>query len=170
MEKMPQPGDYHPFYQGYIDKTGNLNIAEQLTHQRDRIAEMWKKGMDLNYRYQSDKWSLREVWIHMIDAETIFSYRAMAISRGETQSLPSYDHEIYMKNDFSHVDAALLQDVYLQTRKLTLLSWHLMSETMKERRGMVMNQPVTVMALFHIIAGHESHHIQILKQRYGIEI
>ena len=170
MEKKHQHGDYHPFYQDYIDKTGNLSVAEQLSRQRDRISEAWKKGMDLDYRYQPDKWSLREVWIHMIDAETIFAYRALAVSRGETQSLPSYDQDLYMKNDFSHVHAALIQDLYFQTRKLTLLSWASMSAAMKERRGMVMNHPVTVMALFDIIAGHESHHIQILKQRYGIEL
>ena len=36
------------------------------------------------------------------------------------------------------------------------------------RRGTANGQPMSVRALGHVIAGHEAHHVAILRERYGL--
>ncbi|HMQ07487.1 MAG TPA: DinB family protein [Saprospiraceae bacterium] len=166
----PAKDEYHPFYQNYIDKVTGRSVIQQLKTQRDRMIHTIAKIQNMDFSYAPGKWTIRELLVHLLDAEMIFVYRALVVSRGETQPLISYDQEIYNANDFSHMDRLYINEMYKSVRNTTLLFFENLKEDHSVRRGTVMGNVISVRALAHIIAGHERHHMDILTVRYGIDL
>jgi hypothetical protein len=85
----PQPGDYAPFYQPYLDATAPIEDAhELLARQSDVLAYMttWPEEKAA-HRYADGKWSVTQVVGHMADTERVFAYRLLRIARADTTPL-----------------------------------------------------------------------------------
>ncbi|HHY2676001.1 DinB family protein [Bacillus toyonensis] len=114
-----------------------------------------------HFRYAPNKWSIKEVIGHIVDTERIMAYRLLSIARGETAELPGYNDDMYV------LRAA--QDLLENLTVVRQSTVHLLKSLDKEawlQRGIANNSEVTVLALANIIAGHELHHHQIIKERY----
>ncbi len=164
----PSENDYGSFYSGYIQNvTGDVFIAleDQLQSTNNFLKAIPESKH--NFRYAEGKWSIKELVGHLIDAERIFSYRALAISRGEKQHLPGWDEKTYtVKGDFYKRKLSDLTEELRLLREANLLQFRNFSEEMLKQRGIASNYEVTVLALLFILAGHEAHHLKILKERY----
>ena len=97
----PDPSEYAPHFQGYIDHAANADdVCAALETQPNELRTL-VGGLDTaraGYRYAEGKWSIREVIGHVTDSERVFGYRAMCIARGDTQSLPGFDENVYAAN------------------------------------------------------------------------
>ena len=119
------------------------------------------------YSYDSGKWTVKQVIGHMIDMERIFSYRALSFARGETTSLPGYDHNEYVeKANFNSQSIEQLQKQFQTERESTIQLFSSFTDEMLMRGGTASENPFTVRSLGFIIAGHEQHHLKILRERY----
>jgi DinB family protein len=164
--------EYGPPYARYIDRvagSGDLLalLERQGTENQERLrAVPESRG---GFRYAPGKWSVKEVVLHLADAERIMAYRALRIGRGDATPLPGFDEEAYAP--LSGADAQPLHallDEWADVRRATLsLFRHLPAEAWT-RRGTASGFPVTVRALAAIIAGHERHHLHTLEERYGL--
>ena len=168
---MPRPteNDYAPYYKDYINYIEGDNIIKILRDQLSRTVKLVKsipeeKG---NYAYAKGKWSIKEVLGHITDSERIFAYRALCIARGEEKSLPGFEQDDYVREgNFNNRTLASLIDEFMQLRKSNIDLFTSFSEDALNRRGLANNYEVTVRAFLFIIAGHEFHHINILKEKY----
>lgn len=124
-------------------------------------VDIWKK------RYAPGKWSVAEVLLHLMDSERIFAYRALRLGRGDTTPLPGFEQDDYVPHsDADKRTAASIVEEYLAIRNATI---ELLKNFTPERwsgRGLASGHEVTVRALAFIIAGHEAHHLQIIRERY----
>jgi len=164
----PSEGDYASFYTGYV-KNVTQDVLVQLRNQLSETNKLLNSITEEKalYAYAEGKWSIKEVVGHLIDAERIFSYRALAISRGESQSLPSWDEEIYTPGgNFNKRKLSDLAEELKLLRQANLLHFRNFNAEMLKRRGVANNLEITVLALLFIIAGHEAHHLKILRERY----
>lgn len=164
----PQPTDYASFYQPYIDKVGNNNMLNELTQAQQQFAQFLARISDQQaiQRYQPDKWSIKEIVQHLIDTERIFAYRALSIAR-KPQSCASFDQNEYVLT--SNADYRNWTDLTNELKTLrssTLQLFNSFNETMLSHRGSMSDSPVTVNAIGYIIAGHQIHHNQVIKERY----
>jgi len=164
----PSKNDYAPFYEGYVQNISDdviKALEDQLVttnHFLKSITE--EKAM---YAYAERKWTIKEVVGHLIDSERIFSYRALAISRGEKQPLPGWDEKVYTgRGDFNKRKLSDLAEELRLLREANLLQFRNFSDEMLKQRGVASNYEVTVLAILFIIAGHEAHHLKILRERY----
>jgi uncharacterized damage-inducible protein DinB len=165
----PSENDYAQYYNSYVKNVIEENVLVQLKNQLNETNKLLKSISEEKsfYAYAEGKWSIKELVGHLIDAERIFSYRAVAISRGETQPLPGWDEKIYTgKGDFNKRKLLDLAEELRLLREANLLQFRNFSEEMLKQRGVASNYEVTVLALLFIIAGHEAHHLKILKERY----
>ena len=48
-----------------------------------------------DYRYAEGKWTIKEVLQHIIDAERVFSYRALRFARKDSTPLPGFDENLF---------------------------------------------------------------------------
>jgi len=123
----------------------------------------------LLYTYDTGKWTIKETLVHLIDDERIYGYRALCIARNENQILPGFDQDSYVF--YSNANQRTIIDIfdeYASVRMATLQLFNNLPEDALLRRGYADHSRVSVRALVYHIAGHELHHLEILKGRYGI--
>ena len=165
----PEPGEYAPYYEKYISLIADGDILTTLDAQRRQTLLLLsgKDEEDGNFRYAPDKWSVKEVLGHVCDAERIFAYRALRISRGDETPLASFEQDSYVKNGpFGRVSLEEIVEDYIAVRRATLTLLRNLDEAAWMRRGTASNNPVSVRALAYMIAGHEVHHRWILEEKY----
>ena len=121
------------------------------------------------YRYAADKWSVTEVVGHLCDAERIFGYRALCFARGDETPLPGFDEAAYMPNaGFERRGLADVLDELRVLRESTVILFRGLDEAAGRRRGVANDNPMSARAAAYVIAGHERHHVGVLRTRYGI--
>lgn len=165
----PDKNDYAPFYAGYVDALEGDNGIDILVSQSTATQELLNSFSEAkgNYAYAVGKWTVKEVVGHLIDAERIFAYRALCIARGEKKSLPGYEQNDYVSTgNFNTRQLFDLNYEFRLLRESNILMFKGFDEFMLNQRGIANEKEVTVRALLFIIAGHEKHHMKILKERY----
>jgi hypothetical protein len=165
----PQTNEYAPYYEKYVSLVPEGDVAETLSRQgEETLALLQGIGEDrAGHRYEPGKWSIKQVVGHIVDTERIFSYRALAIARGERQPLPGMEQDEYMAGaDFDSRTLADLAEEFSHVRRANVLMFRNLDAAAWTRRGTASDNEVTVRALAYIIAGHEAHHVRILRERY----
>ena len=165
----PASSEYVHFYAKYVglvDKGNIINILNSQMHEMYSLLSTIP-GDKAYFSYAPGKWTLKEVVGHMIETERVFSYRVLAISRGEQQALPGMDQDEYIKeNNYNSRTLANLSNEYLALRVSTIHLLSNMTKAMIAKKGTASGAEVTVRALAFIIAGHELHHRNIIKEKY----
>ncbi|PYQ60634.1 MAG: DinB family protein [Acidobacteria bacterium] len=158
-------------YQRYVDLVPESDIVAALDEQGRKTASLLRSIDDekASFRYAPDKWSVKGVVGHFTDAERIFTYRALAIARGEKKSLPGYDENAYATAaDFDRRSMRNLVDDYEAVRRSTVAFFKSLSEEAWSRSGVANDAAVDVRGLAYITIGHERHHLRVLRDRYGV--
>lgn len=165
----PDSTEYAPFYADYIARVPDGDVVailrdegRELVTTLDAIPE--SRG---GHRYADGKWSVRQVVGHIIDAERIFTYRALRLARGDATPLPSFAENDYAQTAGS--DARTLADLVAELRAVRESTARLFASLPEDawpRRGMVSGREVSVRALAYITAGHARHHLTILREQY----
>lgn len=167
----PADTDYASFYAGYVSLVPEddvLSVIETQSSETQRLISSLDEQR-ATHRYAEGKWSVKEVIGHLTDGERVFGYRAMCIARGETSSLPGFDENEYMK--YANFDSWRLGDLaesYALVRRSNIVMFRNFDDEAWNRRGVANNTPVTVRALAYVIAGHERHHLKVLRERYRV--
>lgn len=169
MISKPQPGEYAEWSAGYIAKVPNGPILEILEYLRDSTYSFFSRmtAEQADYTYQEGKWTIKENLAHMIDAERVFSFRAFCFSRGEQQPLPGFSQDDYMRH--ANIEEHTIQDLaheFKVVRESSLYVYRSLTDEQAMLIGTASNHPVSVRALVYMTAGHELHHLDILKERY----
>jgi hypothetical protein len=169
MKAKPAMDEYAPYYSKYTSLVPEGDIVATLTQQVDATLVLLRGLPEEqgSYRYAPEKWSIKELVGHVIDTERIFAYRALRIARGDTTPLPGFEQDGYITN--GNFDGRQLSDLaseFETVRQSTLFLLKHLNDEAWLRRGVVSENEVSVRALAHIIAGHELHHLEILRSRY----
>jgi DinB superfamily len=165
----PQTGEYNTYYQKYIDLAPEEDVVKALEAQgRDTAALLGSlTDAQAGYRYETGKWSVKQVAGHIIDAERIFAYRVLCIARGETQPLPGFDQDPFVANGgFDDRTISDLVEELVTVRRSNVIMMRALSEEAWRRMGTASDSPVSSRALAYGILGHERHHLGILRERY----
>lgn len=161
--------EYGEYYADYILKGRLLAEKMDLLQHGSGIVRLLKDipAEKHDYRYAPDKWSIKEIVGHLIDTERIFAYRALAIARGEKESLPGYDHEVYQRS--SNAGVRPMEDLLEELISVRVSTHHMFqsfSEKALARLGTANGGPMSVRAIYLIMYGPSMHHMIILKERY----
>ncbi len=176
--KIPKPEktEYPGYSQPYFDLvTTQDDILRELHDNFFKIKKfIYSLPADkLQYRYDTGKWTIPEILVHLVDDERIFAYRALRFSRNDHTPLHSFEENSYAVH--SRANERSLDSIfeeYQAVRLSTLSLFQYLPEESLLRRGSqvdpdgtILNER-TVRALLYHIAGHELHHIKIIMERY----
>lgn len=119
------------------------------------------------YAYDEGKWTIKEVLLHLMDAERIFAYRALRFSRNDKTELQGFDENYYVPESFANSRTMTdLLDEYKKTRQSNLAMFSSFSQDVLARIGIANGSAMSVRALGFTIVGHEKHHCEVVKNRY----
>lgn len=168
---MPRPdlSRVPSFYHRYINHVEENDVMPALEKQTSGFLQFLAgiPSDKRSYRYGPDKWTIQEVLQHIIDAERIFAYRALCFARKDETSLPSFDENDYADNSkASKRSWDDMVDEFKTVRHANEILFRSFDNEQLETTGIANNNPVYVMAIGFIMAGHVRHHWKILEERY----
>lgn len=170
LQERPGSGEFGDFYAGYISEVpAGADILKALEAGERETASAFTvfNEADGGFRYAEGKWSVREVAQHLADTERVMSYRALRFSRGDSTALPGFDENRWTpESGAERQTLRSLVDELQAVRRATIAQVRSLSANQWTRTGIASNAPVSVRALFWIIAGHEQHHLKVLDDRY----
>lgn len=157
------------FYKNYVKQIEETDLLQALRISGHRALELVHSIPEekADYRYAEGKWSIRELLCHMIDAERIFSYRALRFARNDKTPLAGFEEKEYAPE--ANASGRSLQKIASEMahlRSATIDLFEGFTPEMLIRKGIANKNELSVVALGFIIAGHETHHCNVLKERY----
>ena len=165
-----QPNEYAPFYANYISQVSDeYTLQEELEISLHRFIKFVQDiPLDkFDYRYAEGKWTIKDIILHLIDAERIFAYRALRFARNDKTDLPGFEENDYV--DEASANSRSIMDLLTElsaVRHSTLLLFKSFNEDKLLQIGTANNNQMSVRALGFIIIGHQNHHQRIFEERY----
>ena len=165
----PEPSEHAPYYARYVDLVPDGPIVDLLRGQIRDTLDLIRGLPDskADHAYAPGKWTIRQVVGHVADAERVFSYRALRFGRRDDTQLPGFEENDYAREGgFGARALRHLADELEAVRRATVLLFEGFDDGAWLRKGVASSNPVSVRALAYIIAGHERHHVKVLRERY----
>jgi uncharacterized damage-inducible protein DinB len=161
--------EYNPYYKAYIDMASDEDILKGLKlNLVSTVHFLSTIPLDKHdYAYAEGKWTIKEILLHIMDTERIFTYRALRIARSDSTPLPGFDQDKYVVNSKSTARSmdSLIEE-YEAIRYATLALYKSFDTECLRLIGKASASSISVRALGYIITGHENHHYQIIKEHY----
>jgi uncharacterized damage-inducible protein DinB len=167
--KRPDPSEFFEYYGHYVDLVPDGDVFVTLAAQMQQTLDVLA-GVDpelANYRYAPEKWSVKEVIGHVIDAERVFGYRALHFARRDPAPLPSMEQEDWARaSNAANRSIQSLAGEFELVRRSHIALFKSLDEESSTLRGTASGYEFTVRTFPYLMAGHEIHHRQVLLERY----
>lgn len=165
-----QTGEYTPHNEGYLNKVNkDYDLIESFTRSQAMVSAFFKAIPEdkLTYRYAEGKWSILEVFQHLIDTERVFVYRCFRIARRDETALAGFDQDVYITPSLANEKSMTqLLEEYHATRNASISLLKSLTDADLCFIGNANGGPLSARAAAFMIPGHEIWHIDILKERY----
>jgi hypothetical protein len=165
----PAETEYASYYGRYVAMVTDPDVAAALEHQLKSTLALLETISEetANYRYEPGKWSIKQLVGHIADTERIFAHRALRFARNDKTELPGFDENAYAANAiFENLPLSSVIEEYAAVRQASIVFFKHLDKDAWNRWGVANKNDVTVRAIAFMIAGHELHHVEILKTRY----
>ena len=168
----PDATEFAPFYAGYVGKVSPIGpraLLEQQIGDFEKLRSLPEEKA--NHRYAAGKWTVKEVLGHLSDAERVFGYRLTRSARGDKTPLSGFDENAWAKTA-PHGKRKMTDviDEMIAVRRATLMLVDSLDESTLSNVGLANNNSVSARAICWIMAGHTKHHLDILREKYGVAI
>lgn len=169
MLQRPPSDEYTSYHGTYITKVPDGDVRQHLRRQLHELMATLSGVSDdqAAVGYGPGKWTLKEMLLHVIDAERVFSYRLLRVARGDATPLPGFEQDDWVPH--SRANSRTLPSLLVEfaaVRAATLALVESLDDAAWARRGTASGHPTSARALAYIIAGHDLHHQAILRERY----
>jgi hypothetical protein len=170
--KRPAAGELPKNYQHYVELVKGDDIIRELRSQVMAIQAVIStipEEME-DHAYADGKWTIKEVIGHIIDTERVLGYRAMRFARKDKTPLPGYDENWYVANSkFGQQTLYSLAHEFAIVREANLAMFKTWGEEELSQTGVANGLEVSVRSILFMIAGHATHHLNVIRERYLTE-
>ncbi|WP_421762780.1 DinB family protein [Ekhidna sp.] len=164
VQKVPE------FYRGYIKAAGEGELVPLLLKSGDDFIHFCRGISEQQglYKYAPDKWSIKDIILHLTDSERVFAYRALRFARNDKTELSGFDQNLFVPE--ANADGRTIHNLlseFTNVRAATVDLFSSFSEEVRQRSGIASGVEMTVEMLGYIISGHLKHHLNIIHERYS---
>ena len=157
------------FFDRYINQVQEENIFDAFEASNkaldrlniENLKEIGKKT------YAPNKWTIHEIFQHIIDNERIQAYRALRIARKDATVLPGYDENVLAAYSFAndrHLDEIINE--LKAVRHSNIILFKSINPELLTHNGICFNTKISALALGFVIIGHQTHHLQVITEKY----
>tara|TARA_R110001592_G_C12811209_1_gene718039 strand:- start:183 stop:695 length:513 start_codon:yes stop_codon:yes gene_type:complete len=161
--------NFAEYFNHYVNLANDIDVISGLKNTYKTTKELVSGITDeqANTAYAEGKWTIKELLVHMIDTERIFCDRALRFARNDKQDLPGFDHdEFVLGSEANDRTLKSIMKEYKAIRKSTIALFKNFSPAMLEKSGTANKNELTVLSIGFIITGHETHHRNVLLEKY----
>jgi hypothetical protein len=157
------------YFDTYVNKIDNIELMDALKQSITELDVLDFTALEklADYAYAEGKWTIKDVFQHVIDTERIMAYRALRFARNDDTQLPGFDENLFAKN--ANTKKRSLRSLILELKtvhKSSMAMFKSFDKKALKRSGIMFNSEVSVLAIGFIVAGHQKHHLQVIKERY----
>ena len=169
MLSRPNADEYFEYYGKYIARVPDGDVRDHMRTQLSETISLLSGVADAKAEkaYAAGKWTLKEALLHMSDAERVFGYRMLRIARGDATPLPGFEQDEWVPH--SCANKRLMANLVMEFAAVRASTLALMDSLSPEawlRKGTASGHSISARALAYIAAGHERHHLTIIRERY----
>ena len=165
-----QPAEYNEYFSRYISLVSdNTDLKKGYENDKKMVIDFFLAipKDKLEYLYQPDKWTIKELLQHIIDTERIFMYRFLRIARNDKTPLAGFEQDDYIKpSEATHKTLEVLLHEFTVIRLYSINLINSISDENLKNMGTASNHPISARACAFILLGHSKWHINIIKERY----
>lgn len=157
------------FYHNYISQVPENDLSDAFQSETPALISFIETipSAKYDYRYAEGKWTVKEVLQHIVDAERVFSYRALRFARKDPTPLPGFDENLFAENaNADKRDWKQIVDEFKFVRKSSEYLFNSFDKEQLDAAGTANNNSIYVLGIGFIVIGHSLHHMKILKERY----
>lgn len=165
----PLPADCPSYYHRYINLVTQDEVMEALSETYQEALKLIRSIPPAleNHAYAEGKWTIREVFLHCVDTDRVFGYRALCFARGDKQKMLPFEEDDYaVASNANTRSLANIADELEAVSKATLALFASFSESVLASAGESPSGRTTVNSMGFMISGHLIHHMGVIRERY----
>jgi hypothetical protein len=160
---------YGTFFDRYINTVKEQNVLDALENSKTEITHLDTGQLAFlgNKVYAPGKWTIKDIVQHVIDSERVFACRALRFARHDKTPLPGYDENLFAQNAHAlHRTLDELLDELKTLKDSTMQLYKSFQPAEMNNTGIASGHEISVFAIGFVIAGHQTHHINIIREKY----
>ena len=157
------------YFDTYINKVADIELIDALKQSITELDNLDFEALNkkADYAYAEGKWTIKDIFQHLIDTERVMTYRALSYGRNDVKQLPGFDENVYSKhvNTKKRSLKSLVAELKL-VHKSSIALFKSFDKKALQRKGLMFNADMSALAVGFVLAGHQKHHLQVIKERY----
>ncbi|MBI5473311.1 MAG: DinB family protein [Ignavibacteriae bacterium] len=157
------------YFDRYINLVDDIELSDAFQRSIDAIEALDREAMRRlgDRAYAPGKWTIRDIFQHLIDTERIFAYRTLRFARRDDTPLPGFDeNEFALHAGATRRSLSAIIDEMKALRTSSALLFASFDEEMLQQVGICWDKQISVLAMGFNVVGHQIHHLKIIEHRY----
>lgn len=159
------------YFDRYINLVEDIELSEAFDESLEQL-----KNLDVNLlkkicdeKYEPDKWTVKDIFQHVIDWERILSQRALLFARIDGSVAQGIDENALAEN--TKTERRTIEDL-IEELKVVRLSTNVLfasfDDEILQNSGTSYKSEMSVLAMGFTIIGHQEHHLKIIEEKYFV--
>lgn len=157
------------YFDRYINLVKDIPLSEALYNSLEDLAALQLPSLENigSKTYADNKWTVREIFQHLVDVERIFCYRALLIARNDRSETPSFDEKFISDNSKANSRSlgSLIEELCIQ-RRSTIALFDSFDEEVLLRKGRNWKYEMNVLGFGFCLVGHQVWHLKAIQEKY----
>lgn len=162
--------EYDAYYQVYLDQlSSDLKLSDGFQNGKQEVVAFFNSipNEQHNFAYAEGKWTVKEVFQHLIDTERVFMYRCFRIARRDATPLAGFDQDDFINTcNANSKSMTLLLEEFIAVRHSFVVLLKTLTTDDLQCVGKASDAAASARAIAFINLGHHLWHINIIKERY----
>ena len=157
------------YFERYIRQVDDIELDDAFRKNLDRLAtiNLAKLKSLQNRSYAEGKWTIKDIFQHVIDTERVMAYRTLRYARRDGVIPQGYDQDLFASN--ANAENRTLEDILEELKQLhqaTRLMFRSFDAETLQVTGINWNKEMSVLAMGFLITGHFIHHLKVIDEKY----
>jgi len=157
------------YFERYIRQVDDIELDDAFQKNLDRLAtiNLAKLKSLQNRSYAEGKWTIKDIFQHVIDTERVMAYRTLRYARRDGVIPQGYDQDLFASN--ANAENRTLEDILEELKQLhqaTRLMFRSFDAETLQVTGINWNKEMSVLAMGFLITGHFIHHLKVIDEKY----
>ena len=157
------------YFDTYVNKVEDMELMDALKQSISELDNLDLEALEKkgDYAYAEGKWTIKDIFQHLIDTERVMTYRALSFGRNEIKPLAGFDENVYAANVNTKKRSlkSLIAELKL-VHKSSIALFKTFDKKALKRKGVMFNSDMMVLSIGFVLAGHQKHHLGVIKERY----
>jgi hypothetical protein len=157
------------YFEKYIKQVDDIELDDAFQKNLNKLTSLDIGSLESlgDKSYAPEKWTIKDIFQHIIDTERVMSYRTMRYARRDGVIPQGFDQDVFAAN--ANAQHRPLKDIIEEAKQLhqaSRLMFRSFDNETLQVTGINWNKEMSVLSMGFLITGHFIHHMKIVEEKY----